>query len=103
MFPKMYRKTFEHFYPNETLNGTKIFYDWMCQYASPDNSLLNLGAGPPTRSDVRIFRAKDARITGAEIDPIVLANYELDDAHVIENSVLSFPRETFDLVFSDFF
>jgi hypothetical protein len=41
-----------------------------------------------------------AEVVGADIDPAVLTNDEVDSAVIIDDSRLPFPDESFDLVFS---
>lgn len=64
--------------------------------------LLNLGAGLASHSEVRVFKGEVAKVIGADIDPIVLENEELDEAAIIEEGVLPFPNNHFDIVLSDF-
>jgi SAM-dependent methyltransferase len=90
------------FYPDDTRNGTVAFYGWVRQHVGPTTELLNLGAGPPTRTAIRIFKGEVARVVGADIDPIVLDNDELDDAVLIEDGLLPLPDESFDAIVSDF-
>jgi SAM-dependent methyltransferase len=90
------------FYPDDTRNGTVAFYSWVRQHVGPTTELLNLGAGPPTRTAIRIFKGEVARVVGADIDPIVLDNDELDDAVLIEDGLLPLPDQAFDAIVSDF-
>lgn len=90
------------FYPDDTRNGTVAFYGWVREHVGPTTELLNLGAGPPTRTAIRIFKGAVARVVGADIDPIVLDNDELDDAVLIDNGVLPLPDASFDAIVSDF-
>lgn len=90
------------FYPDETRNGTVAFYGWVREHVGPTTELLNLGAGPPTRTAIRIFKGEVARVVGADIDPIVLENDELDDAVLIEGGKLPLPDASFDVIVSDF-
>lgn len=90
------------FYPDNTRNGTVIFYDWVRRFTAPDTRILNLGAGPPTRNPLRVFKGEIASVVGADIDPIVLYNDELDDAVVIRDGQLPLEDESFDLILSDY-
>jgi SAM-dependent methyltransferase len=92
----------DRFYPGDLRNGTAVFYGWVREHTSSKTRLLNLGAGPPTRSPLRIFKGEIARVVGADIDPVVLHNDELDEAVVIEGGQLPLPDASFDLVVSDF-
>src|SRR5688500_8652667 len=90
------------FYPDETRNGTVAFYGWVRQHVGPTTELLNLGAGPPTGTPIRVFKGEVARVVGADIDPIVLDNPELDDAVLIADGRLPLPDASFDVIVSDF-
>jgi len=90
------------FYPDDTRNGTVAFYSWVREHVGPTTELLNLGAGPPTRTAIRVFKGEVARVVGADIDPIVLDNDELDDAVLIEGGKLPLPDASFDAIVSDF-
>ena len=102
------REVFRRFYPNAlfedcTLESARAFYGWVRQYANRDTEMLNLGAGGPApRHRIRVFRGQVARVAGADIDPEVTRNPELDDAHIIEpDGHLPFADQSFDLVLSD--
>lgn len=90
------------FYPDDSRNGTVAFYNWIREHIDPSTQLLNLGAGPPTRNDLRIFKDDVARVVGADIDPIVLENDELDEAVLIADDRLPLPDQAFDVIVSDF-
>jgi len=72
------------------------------EHTNGDSRILNLGAGPATRDQTRIFKGEVAEVAGADIDPLVLKNDELDHAVVIDGVSLPFESERFDLVYSDF-
>jgi SAM-dependent methyltransferase len=98
----------QHFYPdsgvaNLGFPSAAAFYGWIREYTNPRTVMLNLGAGGPApRDKIRMFKNEVARVAGADIDPEVLHNPELDDAHVLTpNGELPFEDETFDLVLSD--
>lgn len=97
------KTVFRRFYPDDSRNGEVAFYGWVRQFTTPRTILLNLGAGPPAaREPIRILKGEVARVVGADIDPEVIRNPELDEAHVIEeDGVLPFPADTFDIVLSD--
>lgn len=90
------------FYADAKYDGTQGFYDWVRQYASPQARLLNLGAGPPTLSPIRIFKGEVAEVVGADVDAQVLANPELDSAVLIKDGRLPFADASFDLALSDY-
>lgn len=96
------QRVFQYFYPDDSHDGTSQFYGWIREYLGPHTCLLNLGAGPATRNPKRIFQGQVARVVGADVDPIVLENPELDHACVIVDGRLPLDDETFDLVVSDF-
>ena len=90
------------FYADAKYNGTQGFYDWVRQYTSPQARLLNLGAGPPTLSPIRVFKGEVAEVVGADVDRQVLANPELDSAVLIKDGRLPFADASFDLALSDY-
>jgi SAM-dependent methyltransferase len=98
----------QRFYPNTTRQNLGLpcafaFYDWVREYVNPQTVMLNYGAGGPApRHKVRVFKGEVARVVGADIDPEVKRNTELDEAHVIQpGGALPFADDTFDLVLSD--
>jgi SAM-dependent methyltransferase len=102
------QRVVQRFYPeyglkNLGLASAAAFYGWIRQFTNPRTVMLNLGAGGPTpRDKIRVFKNEVARVAGADIDPEVIHNPELDDAHLIAPSgELPFANETFDLVLSD--
>jgi len=92
----------KRYYDAPQYDGTQIFYSMVRNSARPDSHLLNLGAGPASRNKVCILKGEVAEVVGADIDPIVLRNNELDRAYVIKDDRLPFPDASFDLVFSDY-
>jgi hypothetical protein len=93
-------KVLNYWYPNEEKNGTLIFYNWIRQHTNSQQSVLNLGAGPASKDPLRTFRGEVARVVGADIDPIVLGNDELDESHVVDGTRLPFEEKCFDIAFS---
>jgi ubiquinone/menaquinone biosynthesis C-methylase UbiE len=87
---------------NPKYNGTLAFYSLIRRHVRPDSVVLNLGAGPPTGDKTRILKGEAAEIVGADIDPVVLTNSELDRAVVTDGRSLPFANASFDLVFSDY-
>jgi SAM-dependent methyltransferase len=92
----------ERHYSDPRFDGTGLFYGWIREIARPEHRVLNLGAGPETRHPTRILKGEVAEIVGADIDPVVLENRELDSAVLIENGRVPLDGGTFDLIFSDF-
>src|SRR5262245_3885502 len=95
-------KLLKYWYPNEQKNGTLIFYNWIRHYTDSNQNVLNLGAGPASKNPLKIFRGEVARVVGADIDPIVLGNDELDESHVVDGTHLPFKDKCFDIAFSDY-
>jgi SAM-dependent methyltransferase len=101
-------QVFQRFYPNfrladRGLAGAAAFYGWVRQHTNPRTVMLNLGAGGPAPRDrIRVFKGEVERVAGADIDPEVMHNPELDDAHLTTpGAPLPFADETFDIVMSD--
>jgi SAM-dependent methyltransferase len=90
------------FYSDPKYDGTQRFYGWVRQYATRETRLLNIGAGPATNSKVRSLKGEVAWVAGADIDPKVLENAELDEAKLIGNGDLPFPDASFGLAVSDY-
>lgn len=97
------KSTFERFYPDQTRDGAVAFYGWVRKETTPQTVLLNLGAGPPAdRGSIRVLKGEVARVVGVDIDPEVLRNPELDEAHVVgADDALPFEDNTFDAVLCD--
>jgi ubiquinone/menaquinone biosynthesis C-methylase UbiE len=93
----------KRFYPIDGGDGAVMFYRWIRKTITPSTVLLNLGAGPPAdRGKVRVLKGEVARVVGADIDPEVMRNTDVDEAHVIgADGRLPFPDSTFDMVVSD--
>jgi SAM-dependent methyltransferase len=92
----------KYWYPNKRKNGTLIFYKWIRQYTNSQQNLLNIGAGLASKNPLKAFRGEVARVVGADIDPIVLNNDELDESYVVDGTHLPFEENYFDIVFSDY-
>jgi SAM-dependent methyltransferase len=94
---------FEKFYPDNSKDGTLAFYNWLRQYINADIIMLNLGAGPAVDNPLRSFRGDVQKVYVVDIDPIILENRQLDEAHVIqENGILPFKDNFFNIELSDF-
>ncbi|HLH77195.1 MAG TPA: class I SAM-dependent methyltransferase [Candidatus Binataceae bacterium] len=90
-------------YPCHAKNGTRAFYGWIGRYINAHSVVLNLGAGAAAREPERNLRGQAAVVIGADIDPVVLDNHQLDQAYVIQaDQPLPFDSASFDLVLSDF-
>lgn len=106
LFPAPVSRLMAHFYPaypSHARNGTQAFYRWIGEHLDGRSVVLNLGAGAAAREPERGLRGRAAAVIGADIDPAVLGNHQLDQAHVIEaERPLPFDSASFDLVLSDF-
>ena len=74
------------------IDGAVQFYGRVAALTQPTDIVLELGAGRgeylledpvPYRRALRDHRGRCARVIGADIDPVVLQNPGLDEAHVI--------------------
>lgn len=92
----------DRYYSAPRYDGTTTFYDWVRENVEPEHRVLNLGAGPPTCHPTRILKGEVAEIVGADIDPVVLDNPELDRSVFIENDRIAIPDHYFDVIFSDY-
>jgi len=91
------------YYPDARPDTTEMLYGWIREHVSPASVVLNLGAGPATGVPVKILRGEVARLVGADIDPVVRDNDEIDEAAVVaEDRPLPFADDSFDVAFSDF-
>lgn len=96
------RQFLARFYPDDRPDSTEFFYAWIRKHVDAGTVMLNLGAGKATGIPIRSFRGEVARVVGADPDPAVRENSELDEAHVIdEKEALPFADDTFDLVLCD--
>jgi SAM-dependent methyltransferase len=90
------------YYGSPKYDGTQRFFSLVRNEAGPASHVLNFGAGPATKNPICILKGEVAEVVGADVDPIVLTNNELDRAVVIENDRLPFTDASFDLAFSDY-
>ncbi len=95
-------RLYRRFYPDDRLSGTLAFYRWVRGATTPRTQLLNVGAGPPTGDATRILKGEVARVVGIDIDPVVLDNPEMDEAHVIRGDVFPIPDASFDVAVADY-
>jgi len=90
------------YYPDDRPDTTEMLYGWIREHVTPASVVLNLGAGPASGVPVKVLRGEVARLVGADIDPVVTDNDEIDEACVVAEGRLPFADDSFDLVFSDF-
>jgi SAM-dependent methyltransferase len=83
-------------------DGSRMFYDWI--RSTPrlaQAKVLNVGAGPTPEPALRRLRGEVGRLVGVDVDPVVMTNEDLDEAHVSDGVSLPFPDAEFDFAFSD--
>lgn len=90
------------YYPDDSKDGTLIFYDWLRRYVKRDFTVLNVGAGPTADRKVKSLKGEVRRVIGVDIDNAILGNKNLDEAIVVEKDRLPFSDNYFDLVWADF-
>jgi SAM-dependent methyltransferase len=93
------------------LDGQVEFYTRINALVDQSSSVLDFGAGrghwavdpmPPMARHLRMLRGRVARVVGTDVDPVVLTNPSLDEAHVVQlGQALPFAEQTFDLVVAD--
>jgi len=104
-------------YPENEAGGfsrrccTVAFYSRINALLDPSMVILNLGAGRGAniaedsstyRQKLQTFRGRVARVIGLDLDPVVLENPDLDEAHVIEiGKPYPVADESIDLIISD--
>jgi len=83
-------------------DGSRTFYQWILSTPGIDRAeVLNVGAGPTPEPAIRKLRGKVGHLVGVDVDPIVMTNEDLDEAHVTDGVSLPFPDAEFDVVYSD--
>lgn len=93
---------YKRFYSDPKYNKTSAFFALIRQHCGSETRLLNLGEGPATANATCSLKGEVAEVVGADIDPVVLTNHELDRAVVITDYELPFDNSSFDLAFSDY-
>lgn len=107
----------EKMYPESAAGGfshrccTVAFYSRVNSVLEPSMVMLNLGAGRGAniaedtsayRRMLQTFRGRVARVIGLDLDPVVMENPDLDEAHVIEiGKRYPLADESVDLIVSD--
>ncbi|MBA3741940.1 methyltransferase domain-containing protein [Sporichthya sp.] len=104
-YPEMGAGGFSH------VDGTIQFYSRINALLAPDHTVVDLGAGRGAfledtvayRRELRRLQGKVRRVIGLDVDPAVLANPSLDEAHVLEpNGGFPLADASVDLMLSDF-
>lgn len=83
-------------------DGSRTFYQWI--RSTPrlaQAKVLNVGAGPTPEPALRRLRGEVGRLVGVDVDPVVMTNEDLDEAHVSDGVSLPFPDREFDFAYSD--
>jgi ubiquinone/menaquinone biosynthesis C-methylase UbiE len=87
-------------YPHYDERGFEAFVKTLVR---PDMEVLEIGAGSGAGTQaVCSLRGQCRHHVGIDLDPRVLGNPQLDEAHVADAAQLPFPDERFDLVFHRF-
>lgn len=105
IYPEMHAGLFSH------RDCTVAFYGRIDALLEPSMTLLNLGAGrganiladrSPYRRKLQTFRSRVAKVIGVDVDPVVIENPDVDEAHVIElNDPYPLADSSIDIVVSD--
>lgn len=91
-------------------DSTLLFYSLIHSVLKPDSVVLDFGAGRGAQAEtpfdytrqIVTLRGKVQRVVGVDVDPAVLENPILDEAHVFTpGEPLPFEAATFDVIFSD--
>jgi SAM-dependent methyltransferase len=91
------------FYPDNSKDGTLIFYNWLRQYVKKEFTVLNIGAGQTSKRKVRSLRNEVKEVIGVDIDEVVLQNEDLNKAIVAKKGEkLPFADNYFDLIWADY-
>jgi len=75
---------------------------WILRTVTPETVVLDVGAGPPTPYFPLDLRGRAKRVIGADVDPAVLRNWRLDEAHVTDGGRLPLEDESVDLAISTY-
>lgn len=94
-------KLFKKYYPDDSMNGTVRFYSWIRSGIKSTDVLLNVGAGLTSADKIRSLRGEVQKVIGLDIDPDVISNQDLDEAHLISDT---FPilDNSIDIAWSDY-
>ena len=92
----------KRYYPDDSKNGTVIFYNWIRSFIQPTFDILNMGAGLTTDNKIRSLKGEVIKVVGVDVNSEIMKNEDLDEAIVITNNKLPFADNTFNLVWSDY-
>jgi len=92
------------------VDGSVEFYSRVNALLTRNSFVVELGAGRgayaedpvPYRRELRAFRGRVAQVIGLDVDPVVMDNPTVDEAHVLlEGRPFPLPNASVDLVFAD--
>ena len=107
----------QRFYPEmgaggfNRVDGTLQFYLRVSALISPEDTIVDLGAGrgaivdpsaPTFRANLTYFKGRVRRVIGIDIDPVVNTNPLLDEAYVYDGIRLPIDDTSIDLLVSDY-
>jgi len=93
------------------VDGTIEFYQRVNSLVKPSHVVLDIGAGRGQghidddcdyRRSLRTFRGRVAKVVGIDVDPVVISNPSLDEAHLIEGGRFPLADASVDVAFSDY-
>jgi ubiquinone/menaquinone biosynthesis C-methylase UbiE len=91
----------KYFYPRYQKNwDDQAFRERILKVISPETNLLDVGAGAGIIDSMN-FRGNTQRVCGVDLDPRVLHNPFLDNAHIADASDLPYSDASFDVVIAD--
>jgi SAM-dependent methyltransferase len=83
-------------------DGSRLFYEWIRSTPGLAQArVLNVGAGPTPEPALRRLRGEVGHLVGVDVDPVVMTNEDLDEAHVSDGVSLPFSDGEFDFAYSD--
>jgi SAM-dependent methyltransferase len=101
------QRLYDRYYPDQNSghrrgDGSRTFYQWIRSAAGlAQAKVLNVGAGPTPEPMLRRLRGEVGRLVGVDVDPVVMSNEDLDEAHVSDGVSLPFTDGEFDFAYSD--
>ena len=95
------KKIYKKFYPDNSKSGTIKFYNWLRTGISSEHIVVNIGAGLTSEDKIRSLKGEVRKVIGLDIDPDVLKNKDLDEAHIIKD-ILPLEDSSVDMAWSDY-
>ena len=99
MIPKHHM---DKYYPRDRFDGTLQFYTWIRSRLGKDMKVLNMGCGLPSRNPIKVLKGEASRIVGADVDPAVALNDEVDEVFIFDGNTFPFREKEFDIVYCDY-